>query len=64
MTKVKCKHCGDIIESKYDGDWVKCSCGKIYVDETKYYCRIGGNFEDWEIVKEDNKDILQGDNNE
>ena len=53
MTKIKCKHCGDIIESKYSGQFVQCSCGKIYIDETEYYCRVGGNEEDWEIVKED-----------
>lgn len=52
MTKVRCKHCGDIIESKWSGDWVQCSCKKIYVDETEYYCRIGGEYEDWEIVED------------
>lgn len=52
MTKIKCKHCGDIIESKYSGQFVRCSCGKIYIDETPYYCRIGGNKGDFEIVKD------------
>ncbi len=54
MTKIKCKYCGDIIESKYSGQWVQCSCGKIYIDETEYYCLIGGNLGDFELVKEDN----------
>lgn len=53
MTKVRCKHCGDVIESNGRGKWVQCSCKKVYVDETEYYCRIGGNEDDWEIVKED-----------
>lgn len=53
MTKIKCKHCGDIIESDGKGKFVQCSCGKIYIDETEYYCRVGGNKDDWEIVKED-----------
>lgn len=59
MTKVRCKNCGDIIESDGRGKWVQCSCKKVYVDETEYYCRIGGNFEDWEIVEDvqdNNKD--------
>lgn len=41
-TKIKCLQCGDIIESDGYGKWVSCSCGKCYIDETKYYCRIGG----------------------
>lgn len=63
MTKIKCKHCNDIIESKYSGQFVQCSCGKIYIDETKYYCRVGGNEEDWEIVKEENN-VSNNDKNE
>lgn len=53
MTKVKCTHCGDIIESDGRGKFVMCSCGKCYVDETPYYWRIGGNQGDFEIIKED-----------
>ena len=55
MTKIKCKHCGDVIESDGRGKFVQCSCGKIYIDETQYYCRVGGNLGDFEIIKE-NKD--------
>ena len=55
MTKIKCKHCGNIIQSDGKGKWVKCSCGKCYIDETEYYCRIGGNKGDWEFIKENNK---------
>ena len=39
---VTCSECGDQIHSKWDGQFVGCSCGKIYVDQTPYYCRIGG----------------------
>ena len=53
MTKIKCKHCGDIIESDGFGKFVQCSCGKCYIDETPYYVRVGGNKGDWEIVKEE-----------
>ena len=57
MTKIKCKNCGDIIESDGRGKFVQCSCGKIYIDETQYYCRIGGNIGDFEIM-EDKKEIF------
>lgn len=30
--KIKCKHCGDIIESKSVHNFVTCSCGKVSVD--------------------------------
>lgn len=43
MTKIKCLKCGDIIESNGRGKWVQCSCKKCYIDETEYYCRVGGD---------------------
>ena len=27
--KVRCKHCGDVIESKHRHDFVWCKCGKV-----------------------------------
>ena len=38
--KVKCKHCGDIIESKYHHDFVTCSCGKVSIDGGLQYFRL------------------------
>lgn len=52
MTKIKCTHCGDIIESDGKGKFVQCSCGKIYIDETEYYCRIGGGKGDFTMIRE------------
>lgn len=52
MTKIKCLECGDIIESDGYGKWVSCSCGKCYIDETDYYCRVGGDPNKMEV--EDN----------
>lgn len=59
--KIKCKHCGDIIESKYTHDFKFCSCKKVYVDGGKLYLRRGfpdGNWEDHyeelSIEEEDN----------
>lgn len=37
----KCLECGDVIESKHRHDWVKCSCGNIFVDGGKVYIRRG-----------------------
>lgn len=39
MTKVKCKLCGDIIESKYRHDFQECSCKKTFVDGGNVYIR-------------------------
>lgn len=39
--KVKCNHCGDIIESKYHYDLVYCSCKSVYVDGGHDYLRRG-----------------------
>ncbi len=44
--KVKCVKCGDIIESYHRHDFVKCSCGAIFVDGGKDYLRRGGRPED------------------
>ena len=29
---IRCKSCGDIIESKYTHDYVTCKCGRCSVD--------------------------------
>ncbi len=39
--KVKCKICGDIIESKSTHDFVRCKCDEIFVDGGMDYCRVG-----------------------
>lgn len=52
MTKIKCLKCGDIIESDGKGKWVECSCHSCYIDETEYYCRVGGDFDKLEVEKD------------
>lgn len=37
--KIRCKKCGDIIESKYCHDYVECSCGACAVDGGHQYLR-------------------------
>ena len=50
--KIKCKKCGDIIESKNRHDFVTCECGSVAVDGGNSYLRRGGNREDWEELSE------------
>ena len=49
---IRCKKCGDIIESKSVHDFQMCTCGSCYVDGGHEYIRIGGNFKDIEILTE------------
>ena len=58
MSKAKCKHCGDIIESKSRHDWVSCSCFKnepdttgIFIDGGDEYLRCGGNLDNFELIR-------------
>ena len=37
--KIRCKHCGDVIESKHVHDFKYCSCGKCAVDGGHEYLR-------------------------
>lgn len=39
--KYQCADCKDIIWSKYEGEFVRCKCDNIFIDETRYYCRWG-----------------------
>lgn len=48
VNKIKCKKCGDIIESKNTNDYKKCSCGAVAVDGGKEYLKRIGNGEDYE----------------
>ena len=59
--KIKCKFCGDIIESKNRHDFKFCSCGKWAVDGGHDYLKrsySGDNpekcFEDLSVVIEEN----------
>lgn len=46
--KIKCKHCGDIVESTYKHDFVSCNCKKCSVDGGKDYLRRCGYEDDYE----------------
>lgn len=49
---IKCKKCGDIIQSKYRHNFVSCSCGACSVDGGLDYLRRCGNQSDYEEVDE------------
>lgn len=50
--KIRCKKCGDIVESKDRHDFRSCKCGAVAVDGGKDYIRRGGKREDWEELTE------------
>lgn len=50
--RIKCKKCGDIIESKTVHDFVKCKCGSVFTDGGTEYLRRGGNLENIEELDE------------
>lgn len=45
---IKCKKCGDEIESKTVHDFRFCKCGAVAVDGGHDYLRRCGKREDWE----------------
>ena len=49
---IRCKKCGDVIESKTVHDFKFCSCGSCAVDGGHDYLRRCGNREDWEELSE------------
>lgn len=50
--KIRCKKCGDIIEGDKKGTFISCSCRSCFIDETVYYCRIGKDLNNIEVIKE------------
>ncbi len=50
--RIKCKHCGDIIESIRVHDFKFCSCWKVAIDGGKCYLKRTGSLDDWEELSE------------
>ena len=52
--RIRCKHCGDIIESKTVHDFKYCSCGAVFVDGGHDYLRRGytNSDDDYEDLSE------------
>ena len=51
---IKCKHCGDVIESESGWDFKWCSCGTVAVDGGKNYLKrcFKNSPEDFEELSE------------
>ena len=54
--KIKCKKCGDIVESKDGWNFKKCNCGAVAVDGGHDYLRRVGDEDDY-IELSDYKEI-------
>ena len=50
--RIKCKYCGNILESKSRYDFKVCSCGKVSIDGGHFYLKRSGNPGDWEELSE------------
>ena len=48
FNKIKCKKCGDIIESAHRHDFKFCKCGAVAVDGGRDYLRRCGEIENYE----------------
>lgn len=65
VNKIKCKICGDVIESTSVHDFRECSCGACYVDGGRQYLRRGWDpkfgdahdvFEELSVCTQDNEE--------
>ncbi len=45
--KIKCKRCGEVIESESRHDFKFCACGKVAIDGGLFYLKRSGNPNDW-----------------
>ena len=51
-TAIRCRKCGEEIESTYTHDFKWCSCRAVAVDGGHDYLRRCGNMEDWDELSE------------
>jgi hypothetical protein len=54
--RVRCRKCGQVIESMSVHDFVSCKCGAIFVDGGHDYMRWGGELENIEDLSEVTKE--------
>ena len=50
--KIRCRKCGDIIESTYTHDFKYCECDSVAVDGGHDYLRRCGDPDDWEDLSD------------
>ena len=58
--RIRCKHCGDVIESETVHDLKYCSCGTVFVDGGHDYLRRGylNSNNDYEELSEEEKEAI------
>lgn len=52
VNKIRCKKCGEVIESTDRHNFKFCKCGTVAVDGGRDYLKRSGNREDWEELSE------------
>jgi len=55
--RIECLLCNDIITSNYRHDFIRCKCGKCFVDGGSQYLRRGGSLENIKELSEYYKDV-------
>ena len=62
--RIKCKKCGEKLQSKYRHDFKMCKCETCYIDGGDDYCKKKNKKEDieWLDRKEKNKKITELEN--
>lgn len=58
--RIKCKRCGDVIESMHCHDFVTCKCGACSADGGREYLRRAYNGEKPEDVFEEMSEVTYG----
>lgn len=52
INKIRCRRCGEILESVSMHDFKICSCGAVAIDGGREYLRRCGYPDDWEELSE------------
>ena len=60
--RIRCNHCGTIIESESVHDFKMCPCQKVYIDGGNHYLRRGftvskDDYTEMSVVEEHDNDI-------
>jgi len=59
-TKYWTKCCNDIIWSRFPGEFRKCSCGQVAIDQTEHYRRLLGDPRYYELYEEKDEEDNEG----
>jgi len=51
--KAQVKCCGDRLQSLHQHDFVRCQCGRSFIDGGSAYTRFGGHADDFEWIEDE-----------